>query len=229
MQAPTEVRLTPEAPAAPPVVDTANIQGDASTVEVKPGTIPAATKTEQRAEWLPEGIADGPALAAAYAELRKKMSTEGAPKVETPAATTETTTPAASKTAEPTPEQKAAAQALTETLTKAAGDEATLKAAIEWAKVNLSEADRVAFDAACDTGNAGVQAMAMNNVMSAYREAVPVEPNLIRGETSPAAPAVPPYGSRQEMMRDMSSAAYKSGDPAFHAKVRARIAVSTIL
>lgn len=227
MAAATEVRLTPEAPPAAPVVDTTNIQGDAGTVEVKPGTTPPAPKTEERPEWLPEGITDGPALAAAYTELRKKMSAEGAPKTETPAATTET--PAAVTTAEPTPEQKAAAQALTTTLTTAAGDEATLKAAIEWAKVNLTEADRVAFDTACDTGNAAVQTLAMNAVMAAYREAVPVEPNLIRGETAPAAPAVPPYGSRQEMMADMNTAAYKSGDPVFHARVRARIAGSTIL
>jgi hypothetical protein len=202
------------APAADPAV---NITLNGDTAVVTPAGVPAA-EPAAAPEGLPEGFNSVADLAKSYNELRAKMS--GA-QPEAPAGT-----PA--DAAQPTAADVAAAAALTASLTAVAGTQQDLTSALDWARANLGESERTAFDAACDSGNEALARMAMQSVMSAFRAAVPVEPTRVQGEPAPAGPLVQPYASRAQVVADMNKLEYKQ-DPAFRNAVANRLAVSSIL
>jgi hypothetical protein len=202
----------PDAPA--PVVAT----GNEDRVEVSLQQGEQSEGTQDRPEWLPEKFQSAEDLAKAYAELERKLGQGAAAPESAPAPPTET--PAA-------PAEETVSAAVTEAVLAAAGGEETLNEVVAWAKQALPQADREAFDAALDTGNPALARMAMAQVVSAYRAANPAEPALVRAEPAPAAPAVKGFGSPQELARAMSDPRYGSGDPAYHAEIYRRVAVTT--
>jgi hypothetical protein len=185
-------------------------------------TKPADKKPEsERPDWLPEGFDSPEAMAKAYAELRTKMSKEGAPKKDAPAADKAAEKPAADKAAE-----NESDTAIRTAITAVAGDEASLKSVLEWAKVNATDAAVENYNAALKSGNTGLAALAFGAIQAEHSEAVGSDPKLLEVENAGRTAGVKPFASEHEMVRAMSDRRYKEGDPAYHAEVDARLAVS---
>ena len=95
-----------------------------------------------------------------------------------------------------------------------------------WAAANLSEAEKVAYNKAIDSGDIQQAKLAVAGITQKYTEANPTEGNLLAGRTG--ATSGESYASLAQMKADMASPLYKT-DPAFRAKVAEKIGRSSIL
>jgi hypothetical protein len=200
---------------------------------------PAAPVAEApaRPEYIPEKFWKGnleestKLMAASYSELEKKQSsgkTEGTtatkadatppvvPSTETPAATTEA----------PIAADPAVVKAIESTLATAAGSPETLGTMLGWAKANATDAQKAAFDAALDTGNAALVEMAFGPIKQAYSAAMGTQGTRVTGESIPTTVGPKPFASQQEIVEFVNSKPYKSGDRRAHAEYESRMKVT---
>lgn len=107
----------------------------------------------------------------------------------------------------------------------AAGGTAEYTALIEWAKNNLTDAEKVAFNEAVTSGKAAVASLAVEG-LTARRNAKRGTPpqNLLNGNRQ--ATGVAPFGSQAEVTEAMRNPKYKT-DPAYREQVIARMAASS--
>lgn len=93
-----------------------------------------------------------------------------------------------------------------------------------WASANYTPQQLADFNAGLDTDLSGT----VKKAVQAWKEQGlgPAPRDITKGVSTPLpAPAVTPYASQQEMTRDMSNPLYQT-DPAFRAKVEARVGAS---
>lgn len=97
---------------------------------------------------------------------------------------------------------------------------------VEWAKVNLSDADIAAYNTAVNTSDRAAAKLAVAGLGVRFSAAVGSEPNLSGGRPNASEGDV--FASLQEMKAAMGSHEYKT-DPAFRAKVAAKLGRSSIM
>lgn len=102
------------------------------------------------------------------------------------------------------------------------GGEENYATLVQWAAQNLSEADQQAYNEAVNQADPAKVRLAVEGLQARRAAAVGTESNLVGGKGSPAPEA---YGSRAEMVRDMSNPLYDT-DPAFRKQVEEKIANS---
>lgn len=123
--------------------------------------------------------------------------------------------------------QKARASLFESEVKSVAGGDQGFNDMVEWAKANLSPAEIAAYNAAIDSGSQEQAKLAVAGVYQKYSSARPTEPKLRSGATSGASSG-DAYESVAQLTKDMATPEYKS-DPAFRAKVQAKLARSNIL
>lgn len=107
-----------------------------------------------------------------------------------------------------------------------AGGEEAYSEMVEWAADNLDEGQIDAFNATLEGGDVNQIKMAITALQSQYMNANGTEPSRsIQGRTAGEGPV---YESVAELTRDMGDKRYME-DPAFRAKVEAKLARSSIL
>lgn len=97
---------------------------------------------------------------------------------------------------------------------------------VEWAKANLTDADIKAYNDAVSSGNAAQAKLAVAGLGAKFMAAVGNEPDLSAGRTNTSPTDV--YESIAQMKADMADPRYEK-DPAFRAKVQAKLGRSDIL
>lgn len=95
-----------------------------------------------------------------------------------------------------------------------------------WATENLSHAEKVAYNAAIDSGDIAKAKLAVAGITQRFQAERPSEGKLLSGGVSTTTGDV--YESIAQMQADMSDPKYKA-DPAFRAKVASKISRSQIL
>ena len=207
------------------------------------------TEARERPSWLPEKFANEEALAKAYGELEKKLSSAKAEeqglltasdfeKYESEYLDNEGKLNDASydelakkgisrdlvdKFIEG---QERLSQEATAELFNLAGGEDNYGNMMAWAQENLSEDEMDAYDEAVSGKNANMAKLAIQGLHSAYLASgaqPPTTPNLVQGGK---AAGIKPYGSTYEMLEEMKNPLYKNGDKAYHKYVEDRIAIS---
>jgi hypothetical protein len=123
--------------------------------------------------------------------------------------------------------QKARAALYESEVKSIAGGEQSFSEMVEWAKANLTPTEISAYNAAIDSGDPNIAKLAVSGIYQKFSAARPAEPNLFKGATS-ASGSSDVYESVAQMQKDMASPEYKS-DPAFRAKVAAKLSRSNIL
>ena len=108
---------------------------------------------------------------------------------------------------------------------KVAGGEDAYAEAVNWAKSNMSAAEKQAFNDVVNGGDLNATKLAVQGLMARYRAAEGNEPNLMGGDTSTG--NTEGYSSWAEVKKDMSDARYSS-DPAFRARVEQKLARSAV-
>lgn len=98
--------------------------------------------------------------------------------------------------------------------------------AVEWAKTNWDAKALESYNQAIGTNNPDAVKLALVNLRNAFEGSMGSEPELTHGENKSSTDDGA-YKSRQEMAEDMKSKKYKT-DPAFRAKVAAKLARSNI-
>lgn len=161
---------------------------------------------------------DHAALEAAYTELEKKVGkpaeapkTPETPKVETPVA--------------PSDADKAYETTISAEFSKAAGGEQQLGEVVKWAGANLPKASQDAYNAALDTKNPMVAAMAFNAILAQYQMENGIEPNLVQGEVIPGALGVKPFADRAEHTAAINDPRYEKSE-AYRKEVERRAMVT---
>lgn len=122
--------------------------------------------------------------------------------------------------------QKARAALYESEVKSVAGGDKTFTEMVDWAKANLSPQEITAYNNAIDSGNPEIAKLAVSGVYQRFSQARPQEPNLFKGSNAAASSDV--YESIAQMQKDMSNPDYKT-DPAFRAKVQAKLGRSNIL
>lgn len=123
--------------------------------------------------------------------------------------------------------QEAQATALRNQLMEPVGGEEAYNEMISWASDNLSEAEIDAFNGVLEEGNPATVQMAVENLNTKYTEANGAEPTRqLSGKGVDGGLAV--YESTADLMKDMQNPEYAQ-NPAFRAKVEAKLARSSIL
>lgn len=213
-----------------------------TTVSVPPAEATAATAAAtpaavvERPEYIPEKFWKGnveestKVMAESYAELERKQSAAAPASEATSAAATPDADAAAAAAAEDTPAVEAGAPAVSaeveSKLTSAAGSADALKATLDWARANAAPEQKILFDAALDTGNPALVEMAFEKIKGAYTEAMGEQGIRVSAESAPVISGAKPFGSQQEIIAFVNSAAYKSGDKAVHAEYERRMKVT---
>lgn len=107
-----------------------------------------------------------------------------------------------------------------------AGGADEFNAVATWAAENLTQAEKVAYNKAIDSGDIEQAKMAVAGISSKYRSAYPSEGKLLNGKTGTSTGDA--YESIAQMQADMTKPEYKA-DPAFRKKVAEKIGRSNIL
>lgn len=123
--------------------------------------------------------------------------------------------------------QKARSALFESEVKSVAGGDQGFNDMIQWAKANLSPAEIAAYNAAIDTGSPEQAKLAVAGVYQKFSSSRPTEPKLRSGSTSGVSTGES-YESVAQLTKDMATPEYKS-DPAFRAKVQAKLARSNIL
>lgn len=121
--------------------------------------------------------------------------------------------------------QTAISEKIVTDLQAVAGGKEAFTATLEWAKANLNADDKAAYNAAIDSGDIRLAKLALQAVVNQYTEANGKEPALVTGGEGVRTTGVEPYASNAQMIADMRTKEYKT-DPAFRAKVEARLRVT---
>lgn len=95
----------------------------------------------------------------------------------------------------------------------------------EWAKSNMTKPELAAFNKAVN-GSIDEMKLAVSGLKSRFESANGRDPQLLGGSNAPNVGGG--YASRAEMVRDMQNPLYAK-DPAFRAKVEAKVAASSTL
>jgi hypothetical protein len=106
-----------------------------------------------------------------------------------------------------------------------AGNETQYNAMVTWATSNLSLEEKKAFNSAVDSMDQGKAKLAVAGLKARYVAANGQAPTLLGGSASSGQVG---YASTAEMTADMRKPEYQK-DPAFRARVRAKVAASTAL
>lgn len=190
---------------------------------------PASTAaTVTRPEYIPEKFWKGnveestKAMAASYGELERKQSSA---KPEGTGSTAEATPPVADST--PISDDPAVVKAIESTLSTAAGSPDALGTMLGWAKANATDAQKAAFDAALDTGNAALVAMAFAPIKQSYTDSMGSQGTRVVGESVPTTVGAKPFESQAEIIAFVNSKEYKSGDTRKHREYDERMKVTT--
>lgn len=97
----------------------------------------------------------------------------------------------------------------------------------QWAAENLTDAEKAAYNKAIDSGDINQAKLAVAGITAKYEQAYPTEGKLLTANTG-AVGAGDVYESKAQMVEDMKSPLYAK-DPAFRAKVAAKLSRSNIL
>lgn len=109
-------------------------------------------------------------------------------------------------------------------ITSAVGGEKVLGEMLAWATSNLDAADLKTYNDAVGSSDVSKVKMAVNGLYHAYSQTV--DPALLQGDKA-AFTTVEPFNSNDEVVVAMQNPLYDR-DPAYRAKVAARIAVSDV-
>ncbi|SMG43245.1 capsid assembly protein [Paraburkholderia susongensis] len=107
---------------------------------------------------------------------------------------------------------------------EAAGGKEQFEQMVKWAATGLTPGEIAAYDAAVTSGTVDQMKLAVTGLRARYEAANGREPGLLGGK--PGSSNAPGYASRAEMTTDMKDPRY-SKDPAFRAKVEAKLAATT--
>jgi hypothetical protein len=107
---------------------------------------------------------------------------------------------------------------------EAAGGKEQFEQMVKWAATGLTPGEIAAYDAAVTGGSVDQMKLAVAGLRARYEAANGREPGLLGGK--PGSGNAPGYASRAEMTTDMKDPRYGK-DPAFRAKVEAKLAATT--
>lgn len=96
-----------------------------------------------------------------------------------------------------------------------------------WAAENLTEAEKLAYNAAVDSGDVAKAKLAVAGITQRFQAVRPTEGKLLAGGNGPSSSG-DAYESLAQMQADMAKPEYKA-DPAFRKKVADKIGRSNIL
>lgn len=97
---------------------------------------------------------------------------------------------------------------------------------VAWAKTNMTDDEINAYNAAVSSGDVAQAKLAVLGLSAKFQKAVGSEPRLVQGRTSSASGDV--FESTAQLTEAMRDPRYAK-DPAYRAKVQAKLARSTIL
>lgn len=109
----------------------------------------------------------------------------------------------------------------------AAGSPEQYAAMTEWAKANLSDSDKKAFNAAVESGDVSTAKLAVEGLMARYAAGRNKTPSLKDGKSTQNG-SVKPFASQAEVTQAMRDPRYKS-DPSYREQVKERLAVSSVI
>lgn len=114
-------------------------------------------------------------------------------------------------------------------ITQSVGGQDTLTGMLNWAKANLSAADKRAYDEAVSSQDVSRVRLAVKGLHASYAEDIGITPQYVKvgGNRLPGRPTAEPFDSTEQVTQAMSSREYNT-DPAYRAKVAARLAVSNL-
>jgi hypothetical protein len=125
-------------------------------------------------------------------------------------------------------QQRLAADNMNQVFGECGGDAEGYTKVMEWAKTGLNAKEVAAYNRAMDSGDVDQMKLAAGAVYAKYVKAEGQDPTLVSGDRKPNASDAKPFGSTAELTRAMSDRRYKEGDPAYHAEIDRRLAVSNI-
>lgn len=211
---------------------------------------PPADTPPSRPSWLPEKFENPEALAKAYGELEKRMSTPS-PKPEIPpvegqfsmdaavqeflqnGALSEATTKLLPVGVTPdvistyVTGQQARAEQFKREVSQVVGGVEQMETIFSWAKTALSPEEVAAYNTAASAGDSKAAALALRGIAALHREATGNEPQLQSGPGTPSSAGTKPFGSWAQVTSAMNDPRY-AADPAFRTEVQQRIAVSRL-
>ena len=120
--------------------------------------------------------------------------------------------------------QHAKATEYTNEIFSFAGGEESYKEMIQWASDNLPDSEIDAFNDAITSGNTSQARLAIDGMVSRYRDNGGYEPSLLGGKASAS---VDTYDSWAQVTKDMATTEYKK-DPAFRQAVEKKLGRSTL-
>lgn len=120
--------------------------------------------------------------------------------------------------------QQAKATAYTNELYQSAGGEEAYQEMSQWASENLSDSEIDAFNDAITSGNTSQARLAIDGMVSRYRDNGGYEPSLLSGKASAS---VDTYDSWAQVTKDMATTEYKK-DPAFRQAVEKKLGRSAL-
>lgn len=120
--------------------------------------------------------------------------------------------------------QQAKADAYSNELYQFAGGEEAYQEMSQWASENLSDSEVEAFNGAITSGNQSQARLAIDGLVSRYRDNGGAEPTLVGGKASAS---VDTYNSWAQVTKDMGTPEYKK-DPAFRDAVQQKLSRSTL-
>ena len=120
--------------------------------------------------------------------------------------------------------QQAKATQYTNEIYGYAGGEESYKGMTEWAADNISDSEIDAFNDAITSGNTSQARLAIDGMVSRYRDNGGYEPSLLGGKASAS---VDTYDSWAQVTKDMATTEYKK-DPAFRQAVEKKLGRSTL-
>lgn len=120
--------------------------------------------------------------------------------------------------------QKAKATEYSNELFEFAGGEESYKGMLEWASDNMADSEIDAFNDSISSGNTSQARLAIDGLVSRYRDNGGFEPSLVGGKASAS---VDTYNSWAQVTKDMGTPEYKK-DPAFRQAVEKKLGRSTL-
>ena len=122
--------------------------------------------------------------------------------------------------------QKAVAAQYETAVTAEVGGSEKYSEIVTWAKANLTDAEINAYNAAVSSGDLAQAKLAVLGLSAKFSKANGSEPRLVQGRTTSASEDV--FESTAQLTEAMRDPRYRA-DPAFRAKVQAKLARSNIL
>jgi len=124
--------------------------------------------------------------------------------------------------------QKAIVREYTAGLHESVGGKEKFAGLIEWAGANLSADEIKSVNKTLVSGDAALSKTVLAGLNARYTAAMGTDPSLVNGERVPGAGGIQPFRSNNELVAAMQDPRYKGNDPAYHADVRRRVAISNL-